>query len=131
MVRRGAGPGDDPGRRRGMTMRSASPPALGEGLVLDREDAVLLDLDAANDAGPAGLVGELGVVAARRNPNDAQPFVVIDGSVGIVRTLIGAPRVLPRPRELQVGPGRGGEIPEANAFAPAVGRPARARQPRR
>src|SRR5260370_14237772 len=120
MVRRGACPGNDPGRRPGMTIRSASPPALGQVLVLDREDAVLLDLDAANDAGPAGLVGELGVVAARRNPNDAQPFVVLDGSVGIVRTLIGAPGVLPGRRELPAGRGRGGGVAEAHAFARAV-----------
>src|SRR5438105_2833742 len=106
-------------RRAGKTR---SPRAVGQVLVADREDAVLLDLEVANDAGLPGLVGELDVVAARRNPGDAQPLIVIDAAVGIVRALIDAPGILSGGRELQVRHGRGGEIPETNAFALAVGR---------
>src|ERR1700680_1584361 len=117
--------------RPGMTIRGASPPAVRQVLVLDREDAVLLDVDAANDAGPTGLVGELDIVAARRNPDDAQPLVVIDRSVRIVRTLIGAPGILAGRRKLQIRHGRGGEGPDENAFALAVGRKDRVRAQRR
>jgi len=39
--------------------------------------------------------GELGVVHARLNSGDAQPFVVIDGSVLVVLALLGPKRVVP------------------------------------
>src|SRR5262249_25617225 len=95
-------------------------PAIRQVLVGDRKDAVLLDVQIAHDAGPAGLAGEPDVITARRNSGDPQPLVVIDRSVRIVRALVGAPAVLARRRELQVRHCRGGEIPEANAFALAI-----------
>src|SRR3954453_2049949 len=68
--------------------------------LFDREDVARLDPDVPNDADPARLILELCVVTPRRDAGDAQPLVVVDGSVAVVDALVRAIAVRARRREI-------------------------------
>jgi hypothetical protein len=73
-------------RQRGVTSTSGAGSQLA---LLDREDLTGFDRDVPYHAGAAFDIGELGIVHARLNSRNAQPLVVIDGSVLVVLALIG------------------------------------------
>jgi hypothetical protein len=69
-------------------LETTLPAAVGQALLLDGEDRALLDRNVADDAGPAFVVGQLDVVEARRDADDLQPLIVIDGPVRVVLGLV-------------------------------------------
>ena len=81
---------------------------------LDREDAARLHVDVLDDADPAFLVLELGVVAPRRHARDAQPLVVVHRAVAVIDALIGPIIVGAGRREIKFRD-RGRQIPETDA----------------
>src|SRR5262245_45944564 len=106
--------------------------AVGQLLLLDREDRALLHVDVSHDADASGLVGELGVVAAGLDAGDPQALVMVDGAVPVVLALVGPPALRPRRRQVKRSDRVQGEIPEPDAFAVLSRRgPAEKRQPRR
>jgi hypothetical protein len=52
--------------------------------LLDMKDRAWLDLDIVNSAGPAGNIGEFGVVGPRRYIGNAQTFVSVDAAVPVI-----------------------------------------------
>src|SRR5262245_25526329 len=86
-------------------------------LVRDRKHGVGLDVDVANKAVLRAAIADLGVVAARLHAGDAQPLVVVDLLVLVIQGLVGTPIVLSGRRKLKFRDGRGGQIPQSDAFS--------------
>jgi hypothetical protein len=62
-------------------------------------------------------IADLGVVASRLDPRDAQALVVVDFLVLVVQGLVGTPVVLSGRGKLKLRNGRGGQIPQSDAFS--------------
>src|SRR5690242_1888097 len=90
--------------------------AVRELLLLDGENGAGLHIDVSHDAGTAGLVSKLHVIASRVDARDAQALVVVDRAVAIVLVLVGVPGIAPGRRELQARDCIEREIPESNGL---------------
>ena len=89
----------------------------GKLFLLDRENAAGFDVDVLNHAFAMQGVAKRHVIDAGLDAGDFQALVMIDAVVLVVFSLILAPFVFSRGRQLQTGDGCSRQIPEADAFS--------------
>ena len=86
--------------------------AIGEFLLLDRENLTFDDLDGFGEADAAILVGQARIIGSARHILDRQALVVVDGIVLIVLALVRPPIRGAGGRELEFDDRVAGDVPE-------------------